>query len=485
MRIRRDFKILARFSTPYISFVPGFRFFVLMGEKRIPTDYFAIPRVADTMTAVSPRLRVFSWALYDFADTIFSMNVVSRYFPLFIVADLGAPEWAFPVALSFSMACVAAAAPGLGALSDRAGRRKPFLTVSSLACAGLTAAMMLPAAMGGGTRAILLAAALLVGANFFYQTALVFYYALLDGVSQGVSRARVSALGTALGYVGSIAGIALTWPFVSAAVHGKAPAALQSFADALSVQTFAATGAEILRGNVFLPTAALYVLFALPCLLLVRDAVAPSSAEHVSASALLRSPARLREALRDIMARPAAVRFMLANFFLLDAVHTVIAFMAVYAANAVGMGDDSMNTFFMAATVFAMAGSFAYGRFAEKKGAHAGMHLCFANWAVGIALALAAWNEPVFWVAGVFIGMGLGGVWTVARVRLLELVPPEEAGKFFGIYVLTGKCSAIVGPALWGLTVWLLDGYAWKYRAVVAVLGMLLLAGWGVYRKAK
>jgi UMF1 family MFS transporter len=439
----------------------------------------------------SSRTAVASWALYDFADTIFSMNVVSRYFPLWLAADMGAPDWLFPVALSFSMACVAATSPGLGKISDASGRRKPFLISASLACALLTASLAWP-------RSLLWAVAIFVGANFFYNTALVFYYALLDAVSKGVSRAHVSGLGTALGYAGSISGLVLTWPYVSASVHAGMPAPVRALVDATSVEAFT-PGADILRANVFLPTAALYLLFALPCLLLVRDRFPSPSREpsgtrpdksdapvartgSIAWSRLARAPLELRAVLRELRARPTVARFMLANFFLLDAVHTVIAFMAVYATNAVGMGGDAMNRFFIVATVFAFLGSFGYGVLAHRTSARAGMHVCFANWTLGIALALAAPSEGAFWVAGPLVGMGLGGVWTVARVRLLELVQPEEAGEFFGLYVLTGKCSAIAGPALWGLTIWLLEPFAWKYRAVLAVLLALLLAGWWILR---
>jgi UMF1 family MFS transporter len=343
-----------------------------------------------------------------------------------------------------------------------------------------------------------------VGANFFYNTALVFYYALLDAVSRGVSRAHVSGLGTALGYAGSIAGLTLTWPYVSASVYAGMPAPVRTLVDATSVESFT-SGADVLRANVFFPTAALYLLFALPCLVFVRDrfpspsrspsdtpgarpackgdaGASPAKTGRIAWSQVVRAPLQLRAVLRKLRARPAAARFMLANFFLLDAVHTVIAFMAVYASNAVGMGGDAMNRFFIVATVFAFFGSFGYGAFAHRTSARAGMHLCFANWTLGIALALAAPSQEAFWVVGPIVGMGLGGVWTVARVRLLELVPPEEAGEFFGLYVLTGKCSAIAGPALWGLTIWLLEPFAWKYRAVLAVLLGLLLAGWWIFR---
>ncbi|UCF80522.1 MAG: MFS transporter [Acidobacteriota bacterium] len=435
----------------------------------------------------SSRTAVASWALYDFAETVFSMNVVSRYFPLWLAADMGAPDWLFPVVMSFSMVCVATTSPGLGKISDAAGRRKPFLVSVSLACTMLTASL-------AWSRSLPWAVAIFVGAYFFYNTALVFYNALLDTVSRGFSRAHVSGLGTALGYAGAMAGLVLTWPYVSASVYAGMPAPVRALVDATSVEAFT-PGADVLRANVFLPTAALYLLFALPCLVLVRDRFpSPSQSPSdmpgartgsIAWKQVVRAPLELRAVLRELRARPAVARFMLASFFLLDAMHTVIAFMAVYAANAVGMGSDRITLLLFIAPAFAFLGSLGYGALAHRTSARAGMHVCFANWTLGIALALAALSEGAFWVAGFLVGMGLGGVWTVARVRLLELVPPEEAGKFFGLFALTGKCSAIAGFALWALTVWLLDPFAWKYRAVLAVLLALLLAGWWILRSGE
>ena len=76
---------------------------------------------------------LYAWALYDLANTTFSLNVVSRYLPLLVVEDLGGRDLHVSVAYSAAMVCVALSAPLLGALSDHSGRRIPFLAVATFA----------------------------------------------------------------------------------------------------------------------------------------------------------------------------------------------------------------------------------------------------------------------------------------------------------------------------------------------------------------
>ena len=82
----------------------------------------------------------------------------------------------------------------------------------------------------------------------------------------------------------------------------------------------------------------------------------------------------------------------------------------------------------------------------------------------------------MFWAVGPLAGMGMGGVWVVSRPLLAELSPPEKVGEFFGLYGLAGRASSIIGPMLWGTTVFLLEkAGAFKYRAAISVLLLITL----------
>src|SRR5215210_8103404 len=196
---------------------------------------------ADSGRRVSP-LAVTSWALYDFANTIFSLNIISTFFPQF-VKELGKDDAVYAFPMSASLLVVALISPLLGVLSDRAGgKRIPWLVATTLLCVAMTALM------GIVPELWMVIGALLV-ANIGYQTALIFYDALLPSVSTTLNWGKISGLGVGLGYAGALlGGIAVT----------------------LMIGT-PRTRIDFTNKDAFIPTTLLFLLFALPCFLFVRE----------------------------------------------------------------------------------------------------------------------------------------------------------------------------------------------------------------------
>ena len=137
---------------------------------------------------------VISWALYDLAKTFFSMNIVSFFLSFWVIEVMGGTDKMWGWTNSISMLVMFLTAPLLGALSDRAGKRLPFLLMSTLSCVLLTSLLGVPGVLG---TLILFAVA-----NYFFQAGLVFYDSLLPVVSTPENRGRVSGFGVGLGYVG-------------------------------------------------------------------------------------------------------------------------------------------------------------------------------------------------------------------------------------------------------------------------------------------
>ncbi len=100
-----------------------------------PTAQAITLEARDTQEHIAP-LAVGSWALYDFANTIYSINVVSVFFPALIL-QLGFRDADYAYPMSFSLRIVALMMPYLGALSDRIGKRIPWLLGFTLVCMGL------------------------------------------------------------------------------------------------------------------------------------------------------------------------------------------------------------------------------------------------------------------------------------------------------------------------------------------------------------
>ena len=154
--------------------------------------------------------QVWGWISYDFANTIYSMNVVSLYFSLWITVDNGREDIWVSLANSLSMLMVALSLPGLGVISDRYRRRMPFLLGLTLSCVLFTSLISVVGwtVPSSGWR-VGLALSFFVLANYSYQGGLVFYNALLPQVSPPRLMGRVSGYGTAMGYLGAIVGLSL------------------------------------------------------------------------------------------------------------------------------------------------------------------------------------------------------------------------------------------------------------------------------------
>lgn len=396
------------------------------------------------MSTGPDKLAIASWSSYDFANTIFSMNVISLYFALWVTVDKGGDDILYSLALSGSMLAVAVTAPVFGTLSDRTGKKRGPLALLTVLCIAATAAI-------GLADNLVVGLLLFSIANYGYQSAMVFYNSMLPDVAKGSHIGVVSGYGVALGYLGSIAGLLMVKPFV-------------------------ADGGRIAA---FVPTAIMFLLFALPCLLLVKD---PES-KNIPPDLIKNAFRTLRETLSSIGRYKILLQFIFINFLVMDVVHTIVAFMSIYANKVVGFNDAQISTFLIISTVFAMIGSYIIGLLVKMRGSIFSYWLVLWLWVSALLMAVWSQTEFMFWVVGPLAGMGLGGVWVVSRAFLVELCPAEKIGEFFGIYGLAGKMAAILGPLLWGTVVLIFDAtQTFKYRAAVFALLQIMLVACLLFR---
>jgi len=389
-----------------------------------------------------------AWALYDFANTIFSFAIVSFAMSLWAIRFLGEEDgtfW-FTVAVSGSVLFNAIVSPVLGAMSDRVGRRKPFLAFFTAACVIGTAAVGLV-----DIRLGLLAFAL---ANFSYQAALIYYDALLPDVARPLTRGRLSGIGVALGYCGTllVGGILLL---------------------GFTIESDRSTPAT------FVLVAGLFGVFSAPLFLLVRER--GRRGVPFSAVDAVRSWRQLGETVRHARAAPGLLRFIIARFFYSDPVNTTIAVMSAFAVFAVGFTEAEALQVLLILTVVAVLASFGWGILADRWGPRRALFAVLATWAIGLTIISLFLATIPFLVAGALLGAGLGGVGVVDRLMLLRLTPPDQVGEMFGLYGLVGKFSAVVGPVVYGIIVAnllaVLDRGAYQV-AVGSLLVLLVVGAW-------
>ena len=387
-----------------------------------------------------------AWALYDFANTIFSFAIVSFAMSLWAIRFLGEDDgtfW-FTMALSGSVLLNAIVSPILGAMSDRVGRRKPFLAAFTLLCVAGTAVIGLI-----DVRLGLLAFAI---ANFAYQAALIYYDALLPDVARLRTRGRLSGIGVALGYCGTLLVGALL-------LLG------------LTIEDDRSTS------TTFVLVAGLFLVFSGPLFLLVREE--RRGGARFSPIDAVRSWRQLGTTIAQARAAPGLLRFIVARFFYSDPVNTTIAVMSAFAVHAVGFTEGQALQVLLILTVVAVLASFGWGILADRWGPRRTLLMVLATWAAGLSVISLFLATIPFLLAGALLGAGLGGVGVVDRLMLLRLAPPDRVGAMFGLYGLVGKFSAVVGPAVYGIIVSnLLDVLGrGAYQVAVGSLLVLLLVG--------
>ncbi len=422
----------------------------------------------DVLRAAPTRER-WSWSLYDFANTIFSMNIVTLYFSVWIANDLGAGTAPYALASSVSSVLVAISIPVLGLVSDTRRQRKPWVVGFTLLCILATAMLAVVGRQGG----LLPLLAFFVVANYAYQGALPFYNAMMTELVPAAEQGRLSGYGTAIGYVGSIVGMLLIVPFVA----GRTPfgPVAPSVMAVLHRIPFTAGGG---RAATFVPTALAFLLFSLPLFIWCRDHI-PVAREQWRRLSLAEPFRELARSVADSRRHPGLLRFILTSYFYQDAIGTVISFMAIYAVTVMKFPDGSETTLFIVLTVPSIIGAAIIGRLSDRYGPKRTLMGVLIGWAILLTALVTIRSHAAFWALGGMLGLLFGGVWTVERPMLLTLVPDVEAGRYFGLLVLSARAAAIVGPLIWALIVSVIfhdRGPEVSFRVAMGVLALFMLA---------
>ena len=388
-------------------------------------QYLAADPAAATEHGITRRA-VTGWVLYDLANTIFSMGVISLIFPLWIRETVGAgrADSVYGVITSISMGIIFVLSPVLGAMTDRAPRRMPFLTWSTVLCVVVTVCL---ARAGFYVTAILF-----IIANAAYQAGLQFYDALLPEVSTEKNRGRIGGIGVGVGYLGSYLAVGLSlW-----------------------------LGMED-KPRLFLLFGVFFLLFSLPCLLFVKERGNPRP-RPITFGTLGDSLRDTVRTLRSGREFPGLLRFLIGRVFYTDAINTVINVMVLYTVNvathaglAEAAAEKRANLILMFAITFAFVGGFAWGWLTDRLGPKRTLNYVLRFWMaifVGAALVgLLGWPLWTMYVVGAAAGFALGGVWAADRPYMLRLTPPSRVGEFYGLYGMVGRFSAITGPVIWAV----------------------------------
>ena len=399
------------------------------------------------------RKAVVAWAMYDWANSVFSVTVISAFFPLFLKqywsagVDATTTTFLLGVANAAGGLVVAILSPMLGAIADQGGTRKRFLALFT-ALAVLTTAGLAFAARGDWPLAVTLYA--IAGIGFSGATA--FYDALIVDVASPRRLHQVSALGFALGYLGG----GVLFAFNVAMTLWPQRFGLDNAADAVRVS--------------FATVALWWTLFSLPLFFVVRESPPRSRASgwSVAGAGVRQLASTLREARkwRDVMV------FLVASWLYLDGVGT-IARMAVDYGLALGLGERDLIVALLVTQFVGFPAALAFGRLGARFGARRMILVGLAGYVVATAWSYfmrAAWE---FYVLAIVVGLVQGGVQLLSRSFFARIIPAGRSAEFFGFYNMVGRVATIVGPLLVGVAA-ITTGSS---RASILVIVVLFVAG--------
>lgn len=402
--------------------------------------------------------RVFSWALYDWANSAFAVTVMAGLFPIFYAEfwnyGVTSPESiTFRLGMTNAIAslCVAAIAPILGAIADRSGKKSRFLMFFVFMGVVMSAALYFVGQGDWLTASVIYALGIIgfSGGNIIYD-------ALLLNVTQGKKLDWVSSLGFSLGYLGGGLLFALDVLMV------------------LKYESFGFSSADHAVLASFVTVAVWWAVFSVPIFLYVEDDLAK---DKVSLRQAVRGGlSQLARTFREIRRLRMVALFLIGYWLYIDGVDTIIRMAGQYGL-ALGFERNDLIVALLITQFIGFPAALLFGWLGEKLGSKTGIYI-----GLTVYISISVWaifmKEVVeFYALAVAIGLVQGGVQALSRSFYAKIIPINKSAEYFGFYNMWGKFAAVLGPALMGITASWTGNIRYSMFVVIAlfIVGGLVL----------
>ncbi len=366
---------------------------------------------------------LFSWLLFDLANTVYAFIIPGLYFSVWLVSEKGWTDQQLGLATSTAMVIVAILGPWIGRKSDSSQGKKKILLLMTLIC--IISTFLL------GTFSVETSVLLFIFSLIGFNLGSVVYDALLVSVSNEENRGKISGLGVAFGYTGSLIG----------------------FGVATLLQNMGYSYIEIFKS-----VAILFLLFSLPAFFFIEERITTDKKIKIN---ILNSLSIVINSWKHSRQYEGLTRFLVGRFFYADAINTLISgLLAVYLVEEVGLTPADSQSILALAIVVSIIGGYIFGKAADLYGPRKLILISITCWMISLSLAIIATEFNQLWliyVTGVLGGFNIGGIFAVDRVFMTRLSPEKHLGEFYGLYSTVGRFATILGPILWGLIVNSLD----------------------------
>jgi UMF1 family MFS transporter len=408
------------------------------------------------------RKSVVAFCLFDFANSAFTTIVVTFVFSTYfanaiaIDPDTGGAQWSF--AMAAAGIGIALLSPIFGAIADQTGRRKPWLAGVSVICVTATALLWYARPIVDDVPWALTFAVI---ATVGFEMGMLFYNALLPTVSTPATMGRISGWAWGVGYAGGLLSLAVALFLLVQA--DPAPFGLDK------------GQAEHVRATSLL-VAGWFVVFAAPLFFFIKE---PEASGIPLGLAVRQGLKQLATSLRNVRNHRNVFRYLIAGMVYSDAVSTIFALGGVYAGVTFGMKTEEIILLGLSLNVTAGLGAFAGGWIDDRVGSKKTIVMSLMALILTSAVVMAAQDKHTFWIAAAVMSTFFGPVQAASRTLMARLSPPSMRGEMFGLFALSGKVTAFVGPAVVGWVTLATGSYrlGMSTTLIFLIAGLLLLRG--------
>ena len=407
-----------------------------------------------------------SWILYDIGNSAFIL-MVSTLIPIYfnslagsagVNEDLYLSYWGY--AGSIATILVAIIGPICGTLSDRNFKKPIFLLTVILGAAGCAALGLAP-----GWLAFLV---IFVIARVGYSSSIVFYDSMLPEITDDKRMDKISSMGYAFGYIGSVIPFAVC--LVLVLMH-------DSFG----------LGQGTAMVIAFLLTSVWWIGCTVPLLKNYKQTAFVAA----GANPLGETFRQLGRTLRDARKEKHIFLYLLSFFFFIDGVYTIIDMATAYGA-ALGLDTTGLLLALLWTQVVAFPCSIVFGRLSAKYDTGRLIRICIIAYTCINIFGIFLVSQWQFWVLATCVGMFQGGIQALSRSYLGKIIPPERSGEFYGLMDIFGKGASFVGLMLVsfvsqitaGVTVNVFGIQLQNENIAVGSLIVLFIAGYILFTKA-
>lgn len=395
------------------------------------------------------------WILYDVGNSAFILlvaTIVPIYFNyLASLAHISEVNylayWGY--AASLTTLIVAIIGPVLGTIVDTKGYKKPIFTMSMIVGVLGLGALSVP-------KSWIVFLAIFVIAKIGYNTSLIFYDSMLLDVTTHERSDIVSSHGYAWGYIGSCI------PFVVSLVFVL-------FYENIGISF------NLAMTLAFLINACWWFLLTLPLLKNYQQIHFVDKPKHP----IKESFKRLYNTLKDISKEKKVFLFLIAFFFYIDGVYTIIDMATAYGS-ALGLKTEGLLAALLVTQIVAFPFAILFAKLSKKFETHKLIQVCILAYTCIAVFAIQLDKQWEFWLLAVFVGMFQGAIQALSRSYFAKIIPPEKSGEYFGLFDICGKGASFMGTTLVGV----ISQLTGHMNLGVAVISVLFVIGFIFFKKA-